>query len=380
LLRTVPACSGRARNDDDSNKFFFEVKLQRIRLLLISLVYFHVVSPAVFPQDAEQSPPSESATPTTTDIKESEAAAVPPLITLGARIDALFSEGLPTQQGFSIPSVRLSADGEVSKTIDYHLWFGETREFSTALLPQIMPVEAAIEWLPFARFTWRVGMFTPFFDPWWTPDLSDLEIPDYSLVQSAVLLSRDIGTEMVYEIIPRYLTASIGAFNGNGILSLNTNSSRAFTASLRSSFNIVPEFIVSVGASAYTLSQSTLGAVNYRSTSIADCFMTLEFPALGFEVTGEVLGGAYQDSMNSTSPFGGVVLAFLDLTPSIKMFARGEVLNGNPNGDAYPLRQLQVGPIIKLDKALSAYIFYDYLEPGDGSSVSSGEIRLRLVI
>lgn len=101
-------------------------------------------------------------------------------LAVSARFDLAFLTGNSVTQGFSLPSLRVSIYGDVTSILSYRVSVGQTREFTSALLPQLIPVEAYMDLgssdtrSKESRFSIRVGMFTPSQNPFWTPDLSDL--------------------------------------------------------------------------------------------------------------------------------------------------------------------------------------------------------------
>jgi hypothetical protein len=309
------------------------------------------------------------------------------LLALQARIDAAFSAGPPVAQGFAIPSIRLSAYGDIGANINYRLSFGETREFTTVALPQILPVEAYVEWstirLTLDRedpaFIWRVGMFTPSFNPWWTPDLTYLQEPDYFAIHQALFMSRDIGTELAYEPSANGFRASIGVFNGNGILSLNTNNSRAFSASVSNNFE-EDESQLLVGASGYDLTQSSAGSVNFKALWVSDFFANLTLKRLGLTVGGDFTVAGYTDSVTQCTPVGGTASVSLDVIEWLKLFGRAELLTSPPLLPTGTLQHYEIGPIFSFSQALNLYVWYDYLDQGNGNIQNSFQMRLRLVI
>ena len=86
---------------------------------------------------SEVVPATDSAGPATTSgeitapVREEEA----PVLEMGVRIDSNYSVGVPSLQGFSVPSLRLEASGEAGPFLSYSLAAGQTREFSTLMLP-----------------------------------------------------------------------------------------------------------------------------------------------------------------------------------------------------------------------------------------------------
>lgn len=329
----------------------------------------------------------EVATPAPAPIPESPSTKPRELLNFGLRIDSSLSEGGPTDQGFSIPSVRLTGFGDVTDNLNYRLSLGQTREFSSAQLPQILPVEAYVDFISAkktdidsSRLDWKGGMFTPSFNPWWTPDLSDIEMPDYLDTHRALFLSRDIGTELSYEFRPEGFKIGAGAFNGDGIVALNTNNSIAFTGFARELVHLAEEVTMEVGVSAYTLHQSSSGSINYKEDWAGDLYVDFNVTSIGLHVMGEGFLGNFQDSISNYNSQGGSLSVSLSLLEWLKVFGRFETLNEDPSNQGAYLNHFQIGPILKLDEAFKIYSFYEYYDHGDGNIENSFQIRARLVI
>jgi hypothetical protein len=310
------------------------------------------------------------------------------MLSVGLRLDSSFSAGGATQQGFSIPSLRLSAFGDVTDNLAYRVSFGQTREFSSAQLPQILPVEAYMR-LSISRrsdtggpprIQWKLGMFTPTFNPWWTPDLSDLELPDYFTSHRSLFLFRELGTEVSYEFNPEGLKVGIGAFNGNGIVGLNSNNSKAFTGFARNIFHF-GESSLEIGASVYALFQSSRGSINFKSNWASDIYASLTLIPAGINIMVDGFFGGFEDSVRTVNPSGGGFSAIITMNDWLKAMGRLEALSASPlTTSADPMRHLQVGPIIKINDALTIYSFYEYFDYGDGTFENSFQARVRLQI
>jgi hypothetical protein len=308
------------------------------------------------------------------------------LLNFGLRIDSALSEGGPTDQGFSIPSIRLTAFGDVTDNFNYRLSFGQTREFSSAQLPQILPVEAYADYISAkrgdtesSRLDWKAGMFTPSFNPWWTPDLTDIAMPDYLDSHRAMFISRDIGTEVSYEFKPEGFKAGVGLFNGNGIVALNSNNSKAFTAFLRETIPM-GDASLEIGASAYGLFQATSGSINYIQNEVGDFYLDLNINSIGLNVMADAFAGNFQNSINVYNPVGGSASVSLDLLDWLKVFGRFETLSQDPANSGLTLLHFQVGPILKIVDQFTVYSFYEYYDHGDGNIENSFQIRARLII
>jgi hypothetical protein len=314
-----------------------------------------------------------------------EAEVPPELLQLGARIDVSYLAGDPIQQGFFIPSVRLTASGSVASWIDYRLSLGQAREFSSVLLPEIVPVEAYLNLNSgpepgglSPRFNWRIGMFTPWFNPWWTPDLSDLPIPDYNEIHKEAFLSRDIGTQLSFQVIPDRLEVAAGAFDGTGILGMNTNNARAFSAFVRG-ISPLGRSRLQLGSGAYSFAQSSPGTVNYKSDWVHDVFLQLDLGYWDATLSVDGFYGQFQNSAGSARPLGFSGTLIVGIIDGLKLFTRGETLR-NPPSVSGAIRHVQVGPLLDLNRALKIFTLFDYLQLVDGSVQSSAMVRLRLVI
>lgn len=299
------------------------------------------------------------------------------LLMVGLRLDAAYQGGGMVTQGFSLPSVRLTAWGDAGNSISYRFSAGQTREFSSALLPVLMPVEGYIDLHTesslfsgrAAEFKLRLGLFTPSFVPWWTPDLSDVPLPDYHETHRRLFLSRDLGAELSVAWGKTVFYA--GAFNGSGIFSLNTNNSRAFTAGARTQFSM-GKVDWTWGVSFLFHEQADPASVNFKQDWMTDVYTSLEIPGTAWRLTAEAFGGQQNDSVQSTGPFGTAATLQAPLFRGVKLFTRAEFLNSQKS-----LLHGQGGLIVDLHPALTAYAFYQYLERFDGIE-NLGQLRLRL--
>lgn len=303
------------------------------------------------------------------------------LLTVGARFDTAFILGGAVSQGFSLPSVRLTAFGDAAKWIHYRLSLGQTREFSSALLPQITPVEAYVDLgaervLNENGLRWRLGMFTPTLNPWWSPDLSDLAIPDYNESHRRIFLSRDLGTELAIGVA-RDLTLFAGAFNGNGIVGLNTNNARAFTAGVRFDFDWA-RWKFSTMLSGFTSYQASLGSVNYKNDAVGDLSLMVKHEDWGVTVGADFMVGNFRSYLTSNNPLGGSFFTEISLSQGVRLFARAEVLSRVPTTN-YTLNHFQLGPEVTLGQYIRAYFLYDYLYAGTSAeNTFLGRVRLSL--
>lgn len=305
-----------------------------------------------------------------------------PLLQVSARLDSNFTAGNGVVQGFSLPSLRLSVQGDVSPHLGYRVSAGQTREFSSALLPQLMPVEGFIDAATAdrrgssKRATFRVGMFTPTINPWWSPDLTEVAAPDYHESHRSLFLSRDIGAELGWRNGSGSISLGLGAFNGIGVFGQNTNNSRAFNAYLSTRWAF-GDIELSLGAAGFARLQATAGNVNYRKQIVGTGWGSISFS--GITLYGDLFGGTVEDSVRSLLPFGGSVVVVLPLTGSIRLFGRAEWLDENPASNGGLLSRFQGGPWILFGERLQGWLTYSNQVTGDGSGVTHvTEARLRL--
>ncbi len=306
-----------------------------------------------------------------------------PILDLSSRLDVALLTGGSVQQGWSVPSVRMTAEGATSESVHYRLSLGETREFSSAQLPQILPVEGYIE----LRQHWgegetqsglqaRVGIFTPAGSPWWAPDLSEIDLPDYHEIDKAELLSRDIGAQLTYQPWSDRLSVSIGIFNGTGILALDTNNAHALTAAIEGKAWRGPNEI-DLGGSVYQFNQASSGSTSYESNLIGDLYLRARLDRLGCVLTAEALGGSAVDSTRTASPIGGAVTAEVAFAPWGRAFGRLEDLANSGSGTG-SLRHFQLGPVFAIDRGVEAWLLYDYFDFGSGNGAAQQQAYLRV--
>jgi len=300
------------------------------------------------------------------------------------RIDAAYSGGGAVYQGFSIPSVRLSGFGEIGKNLNYRLSLGQTREFSTASLAQVLPVEAFVvlslnpniaETKTNLRL--KAGLFSPSFNPIWTPDLSYINVPDFNETHRALFLGREAGAEAIFEPFKNYLELAVGAFNGTGVFAQNTNNANAFTAYLR--LNIpLQSWTVFLGTGNYFLTQASVGSVNYKSTRVNDVFFGVEIPDRNTQFYLDGFTSDFEDSVKNIKPVGASAVLNLGITQWLGLFGRYEYSSQSPILSGC-IRQFQVGPEIYFDPSVKSFINYTELETG-GTKERSLSVRLRVNI
>jgi hypothetical protein len=220
-------------------------------------------------------------------------------------------------------------------------------------------------------------MLTPHFNPWWTPDLADLPLPDYNETHRSLFLSRDIGAEAIFEPFSPHLAFFVGLFNGTGIFALNTNNAKAITAGVRGKFSLGSAQF-QVGLSTLSRQQADPASVNFRSDFLGNLYASVEWPESGVRVCAETMGGELNDSVRTAFPFGGAGILQFPLYQGISWFTRAEVLRNSGSGNGL-IQSAQIGPLLELHKTTHAYLFYQYLDSG-GSVENAGWLRLRLVL
>lgn len=304
-----------------------------------------------------------------------------PTLSVSARFETGLSGGGSVQQGFSVPSARLSVLGTAGTNLTYRFSVGQTREYSTALLPQLLPTEAFLDFTSedhkagdgFLRV--RVGLFSPQLNPWWTPDLSDVKIPDYHETHKALFLSREMGAEITAGLYDR-LEASVGYVNGSGVFTLNTNNAKAFTGCVQATLPVGSATKIRFGGGGFLFAQSTTGAINYKSSSVVDVFTEFDFTDI--VLRGEVFLSRFEDSAKIIHPKGGAGSIHARLAPWVTLFGRYESSTNNPLLLGR-IQHYQVGPVFDLSHVLTAYTTYSHLETG-GAKENQVLVRLRLSI
>ena len=296
-------------------------------------------------------------------------------VELSARVDSLYSSNNVLAQGFSIPSLRLTAGGELFENLDFQLSAGQSREYTSLLLPQLIPSEAFIRWGEgedsLVRF--RAGMFNPIFSPSWTPDLSYLSLPDYHETHKRILLNRDIGAEITLRPFEETFELTLGFFNGNGILAMNTNDSKAVTVS--GNLNLpIGSAKLSLGGSGYLLNQSSQGRGNFKANWVTDAFVALESES--FALTLDGFTGRFEDNSRIVFVNGGAGFLKIHFMGCLFLFARLESLDQDPI-DFSPITHYDFGPILQWHERFTAFFLYDTLLLGNQSRANGVTIRFR---
>lgn len=306
-------------------------------------------------------------------------------VSLVGLMDVAYRTGYPIEQGFVLPAVRLGLQGQVGDHVGYRFSLGQTREYATVLLPQMLPVEAYVEWASEAVVSsersglfWRTGMFTPQLHPAWTPDIAEIRVADYATVHRKIFISRDLGTQLLYRIPSGRLEAAAGLFNGSGVFGLNTNQAKAFTGYLSAELLKFGDSVFRIGVGSYYLSQSTPISTNYKRNYLTDIFVTWESPS--FSLSGEGFYGSFTDAVNSYYLQGGIGTAVVRFSSQWELFSRFEYLTHPPTNGIGTLQIFQVGPMLRLQEGFSLYLTYNMEQATNTTRVHSAEFRLRLLL
>lgn len=344
--------------------------------------------PQVDPSPSVQNSESESSGESNAQIHlpPSRALGIGKVISLGARVDASYTGGGSIAQGFAIPSLRVSAYGEAGHYIDYRVSLAQTREFSTALLSQLIPSEAYVdlstnpprngERRKGMDIRLRMGMCAPLFNPWWTADLSDLSLPDYNETHKANFAIRDIGAEVALRPFGENFLVAAGAFNGSGITSLNTNNSKAFTGHFHW---VIPlsGFKIGLGMGNFYMEQSTKGSINYKKSWVSDFFLYFGLENARIAILLDSFTSSYEDTTRVISPNGYSVAATMGLNDWMGGFVRYEFATDSPQKGQ--IRSFQTGPMLTLSDYAKAFFIYQSLQLS-GSEERSIFLRVRVSI
>ncbi len=311
---------------------------------------------------------------------------VVPTLNVKARFDAAFSGGEPTQQGFTLPHFFLGVDGTANPWMTYRLTVSPSREYSTGLVPNVVPTEAFIrmgsvsqkEMADTANITATLGLMAPTINPWWSPDIGDLWVPDFFYGQRLLLLSRDMGLELAGHLIPKRLEVAVGYFNGNGIFGFNTNNSRALTAFGR--LHLIPPgtWQMYVGGGFFHFAQGVSGATNYRQNWVANPFLAIEGEPLQLHFSLEGWWGGFQDSARRYSPKG--VVASLRLGhPRLQGFVRYLNLSSVPTSMGR-LSELHLGATSDPFPHLKIFFYFQQVAGRSTGTENSVNLRARFAL
>lgn len=296
-------------------------------------------------------------------------------------LDTSFSIGRSVYQGFEVSAARFGARGDIAPFADYRFMAGQTKEFSSAQLTQLTVVDAWIRAHNGKRIgtpptmTWRVGMFTPSVNPWWSPDLVDLPaLPDYALNHEGILPNRDLGTEFLYRPFEGVEVVA-GIFNGSGITNLNTNNSRGFNGLLRGRLNLGGAYL-EAGVGGYLQQQADSTSVNYINNAAGSFFLSLGDRQGAWWLAADITSGRIEDSIASNAALGAGLAALFDLGAPLHLFVRGEVLRYTPDS-AGNLERVQAGPMLVANEWLRAFLLYEYRRNASGAE-SAADLQFRV--
>jgi hypothetical protein len=349
----------------------------------MKIILFHFIAFFCFAEDAvleappkevgESAPAIDKITPTIEEKK----------LSWGLRLDSAFSGGDPDMQGFYLPSFRIHGQAKIFDGAQLSIAMGQTRDFTSLYLPQIMPVEGVLtlstkKLMQGPELYWKLGMFIPYLNPRWSLDLADVNFPQYSRTQELTLPYSDIGTEVGFLSESKNVKISVGAFNGSGILSFNTNNTKLFTSNIEIEEDFAV-FKILLGSGVFYHSQSVYGSSNYKSNWALDSYLEFRFLNSHLIVTGDYLLGRFEDSTRIVYPNGvaGTVTGYL--VDQLALYTRLEYLKNSPSSLGGDMRTIQMGSILDFSKILRVFMYYTYLEEASGGT-NSGQIRVRIVL
>ncbi len=289
---------------------------------------------------------------------------------LEASADWQYSTNGPVQQGYSLPRLYVGVRGEFTPGIEYRFATGEARESSSMQLPFLIPKEASlrIKDLGDGATSLKVGLFRPWLNRYWSngPGI----FPDYLATHSNILLSEQLGLEGCYT---GSIDVGLGMANGNGIVALNTNNSRAFYLFLR---NTSDPASVEWGMGAYSFQQSAVGSANFRNNWVANGYVSFQIPSMGVRLGGEASWGAFSDTDSDYFIHAWAAFVFLPFLGS-DLMVRAEVLDNTPSFGGRTLKQVQLGPVFRPVPSLSVFLTEQYTEPGVTAGELTTFLRLR---
>jgi hypothetical protein len=225
--------------------------------------------------------------------------------------------------------------------------------------------------------TIAAGLFAPSLVPWWTPDLSDLPIPEYASVHRALLLGRELGTELTVAVVPGSVEASVAFVNGTGIFGSQSGATRAVTGMVRAAFG-TPAIRVMLGAGGYHLAVGTSGTPQFRQQAVVDAFLQLRFPRFRVMLGADAIFGQYTDAFRELAPSGGNVFLLANVASWADVFGRYEFLD-RWWGDTPSFRRVEAGPVFRLDPGVRLFVLVAH-EEAEGRGELGGEARLRLAL
>lgn len=297
------------------------------------------------------------------------------------RGDFSYRAGTVSEQGFSLPSLRLTFLGNLEQFADFKVSFSQTKEVGTASLSHIVPVEAFLG-NPDANdnfhLFWRLGLKSPEGHPFYAKDLGDSIFPKYLESYRNVLLGNDLGAEVGIDLPKEGLLLGGGFFNGTGVNGNNNNSSRVFTGFLRVEKEW-GEIQWSLGLLPYFLLQSAEGSLNYRKRFLVSGHTQLKKKNSETAAGVEAWGGNFQDANTNLNPVGGSIWACLELLQGFSLFSRYERSLNQP-GSYLNLSRWEVGAYIFPISQVQIFGFFEYLDYRDQGVENNFQARLRFFL
>ncbi len=275
----------------------------------------------------------------------------------------------PTDQGFSLKHLRFGVKGDLNEQVSYHFSIGTVREFSSVLLPQLITEEAFIVFGE-EFIKGKFGIFSPFLNSFWSTELLDSPLPSYSKVHEELLIKRDIGVELSSLI--NNINFTLGAFNGSGIISLNSTNSKLFTVSFSPNFQIGDHYLKS-GFSVYYLSQSQ-GQDNYIEKIIGNLFLDWKYNIITSYV--DLMYGKLSDNSRLSDAFGSTFFFMIRIFDFIDPFINIGFLDSK---NTKSLKIYQVGSKLDFINKVNFFIYYELMAypSSNGGSVN---LTLRMSI
>lgn len=290
-----------------------------------------------------------------------------------ASIDFQFTTNGPVQQGFAIPRLFAGVSGQINSHVNYVVAAAEARQSSSLQLPFLVPKMVSLSFTRLADSpsTVRVGLFRPWLNPEWSEIRT--EFPDYLGIHSQLLLSDEMGVEGVYAL-DTGIDVGVGMTNGNGLIALNTNNSRAFHLFVRSPKRSDDQHMW-WGASLYSYRQSTQGAANYRGQWVGNVFIDAFAPTYDITAGIEFIWGGFVDNFNSYAPQGWAANMFVPFLGS-KLMLRAEQLINSPSYGGNSYKRFEIGPVFHPTPETILFLTEQYTEPG----VTAGNLTTFLLL
>ncbi len=296
-------------------------------------------------------------------------------LNLSASFDAAYASEGRIAQGFSIPALRVSLFGDLREDTHYRLSLSQTREYSSALVPQILPSEAYVEREISSWLSAKFGMFPATLNPLWSLHLTESWIPESLNLHQRTLLRNDIGVETLARLFDT-VDITIGYVNGNGLFGLNTNNSRAVVSSL--TVNIpIGEIATRIGASGFYATQSTVRSVNFKSNWTGNVFLALDCQE--FHLQGDLLMGEFQDSNRIIKPVGGALVGRIPIWENWGLYGRFDRIVGDPI-ENLEITTFQGGITLTNSPDLDTFLYFENRFTYPGIAENSFHARLRLIL